>query len=82
MNDDKTKKINFKDLINNKPEDKKTNHKLTLEFTTNPAWYAIQALPYLMETPYDCSERIFSRYYANSIASKILNSNPKNKRNI
>ena len=79
VNDDKTKKINFKDLINNKPEDKKTNHKLTLEFTTNPAWYAIQALPYLMETPYDCSERIFSRYYANSIASKILNSNPKIK---
>jgi uncharacterized protein YfaS (alpha-2-macroglobulin family) len=55
------------------------NYKLTLEFTSNPAWYAIQALPYLMEFPYECSEQIFSRYYANSIATHIANSNPKIK---
>ncbi|MGA9294887.1 MAG: alpha-2-macroglobulin family protein [Ignavibacteriaceae bacterium] len=52
------------------------NYKLTLEFTSNPAWYAIQALPYLMEYPYECSEQIFSRFYANSIAAHIANSNP------
>ena len=57
-----------------------TNHKLTLEFTSNPAWYAIQALPYMMEYPYECAEQTFSRYYANSIASSIANSNPKIKR--
>ncbi|HEX8515291.1 MAG TPA: alpha-2-macroglobulin family protein [Bacteroidia bacterium] len=55
------------------------NHKLTLEFTSNPAWYAIQALPYLMEYPYECSEQTFSRFYANSIASHIANSSPKIK---
>ena len=33
-----------------------------------------------MEYPYDCSEQIFSRYYANSIASYIVNSDPKIKR--
>ncbi|MDF2437654.1 MAG: hypothetical protein K0Q95_2030 [Bacteroidota bacterium] len=55
------------------------NHKLTLEFTSNPAWYAIQSLPYLMEYPYECSEQTFSRYYANSIASHIANSSPKIK---
>lgn len=27
------------------------HHKLTLEITSNPAWYAVQALPYLMEYP-------------------------------
>ena len=53
------------------------NHKLTLEFTSNPAWYAVQALPYLMEYPYACSEQVFSRYYANALASHIANSNPK-----
>ncbi len=56
------------------------NHKLTLEFTSNPAWYAIQALPYLMEYPYECAEQTFSRYYANSIAGHVANSNPKIKR--
>jgi len=55
------------------------NHKVTLEFTSNPAWYAVQALPYLMEYPYECSEQTFSRFYANSIASHIANSSPKIK---
>src|SRR5690606_40069800 len=55
------------------------NHKLTLEMTSNPAWYAVQALPYLMEYPYECNEQIFSRYYANALASHIANSNPRIK---
>ena len=55
------------------------NHKLTLEFTANPAWYAVQALPYLMEYPYECAEQTFSRFYANSIASHIATSSPKIK---
>ena len=53
------------------------NHKLTLEMTSNPAWYAVQALPYLMEYPYQCNEQTFSRYYANALASHIANSNPR-----
>ena len=55
------------------------HHKLTLEFTSNPAWYAIQALPYLMEYPYECTEQIFNRYYANSLAAGVANSHPKIK---
>ena len=53
------------------------NHKLTLEITSNPAWYAVQALPYLMEYPYECNEQTFSRYYANALAQHITSSNPK-----
>ncbi|MBQ0770069.1 MAG: alpha-2-macroglobulin [Bizionia sp.] len=55
------------------------HHKLTLEITSNPAWYAVQALPYLMEYPYDCNEQIFSRYYANALAQSIVTSTPKIK---
>ncbi|WP_133271799.1 alpha-2-macroglobulin family protein [Hymenobacter radiodurans] len=55
------------------------NYSLTLEMTQNPAWYAVQALPYLMEYPYECSEQIFSRLYANLLAAKILQSNPRLK---
>ena len=55
------------------------NHKLTLELTSNPVWYAVQSLPYLMEYPYECSEQTFSRYYANALATKIVNDNPKIK---
>jgi TonB-dependent SusC/RagA subfamily outer membrane receptor len=54
-----------------------SNHKLTLEITSNPVWYAIQAMPYLMEFPYECSEQVFSRYYVNTIASYLIKSHPK-----
>lgn len=53
------------------------HERLTLEFTSNPAWYAVQALPYLLEFPHECAEQMFSRYYANSIASFVANSSPK-----
>lgn len=56
-----------------------SHHNLTLEITSNPAWYAIQSLPYLMEYPYDCNEQTFSKLYANSLASHIANSSPKIK---
>lgn len=52
---------------------------LKLEFTQNPAWYAVQALPYLMEYPYECTEQLFSRYYANALAAHVTNSHPKIK---
>ena len=56
-----------------------SNHKLTLEITSNPAWYAVQSLPYLMEYPYECAEQTFSRYYSNALANYILKSNPRIK---
>ena len=56
-----------------------STHALTVEYTSNPAWYAVQALPYLMEYPYECAEQSFSRYYANTLASFISNSSPKIK---
>ena len=56
-----------------------SHQKLTVEYTSNPAWYAIQALPYLMDGEKECSEQIFNRYYANSIGTWVANSNPKIK---
>ncbi|MCP4153224.1 MAG: hypothetical protein GY757_36170, partial [bacterium] len=58
----------------------KKHHKLTLEITANPLWYAVQALPYLMEYPHQCLEQIFSRYYANSIATHIVKTTPQIKK--
>ena len=75
-----TRKYKFKKLINSARSKTLKHHKLTLEFTSNPVWYAVQALPYIMEYPYECLEQTFSRYYANSIASYIVNANPRIKR--
>ncbi len=75
-----SKTFKFVKLINQNNHSKTlVNHRYTLEFTSNPAWYAVQAMPYMMEYPYECSEQIFTRYYSNAIASHIMNSNPKIK---
>ena len=55
------------------------HHALTLEYSPNPVWYAVQALPYMMEFPHECSEQIFTRLYANSIAGHIVEQNPRIK---
>ncbi|MBN2756054.1 MAG: hypothetical protein JXR51_02680 [Bacteroidales bacterium] len=75
-----TKEFELTKLVKSKKSESLKNFKLTLEFTSNPAWYALQALPYIMEYPYECSEQTFSRFYANSIASHVVNSSPKIKR--
>ncbi len=54
--------------------------RLTVQVASNPAWYAIQALPFLIEFPYECSEQVFNRLYANSLARHIANSDPKIER--
>jgi hypothetical protein len=45
--------------------------RLTLQFTPNPTWQVILALPYMMEFPYECAEQTFSRYYANALAAHV-----------
>jgi uncharacterized protein YfaS (alpha-2-macroglobulin family) len=65
------------DKLKNQNSSTLLNHALTVEFTGNPAWYAVQALPYLMEYPYECAEQTFNRFYANALASHIVARSPK-----
>ncbi|MBK9355077.1 MAG: hypothetical protein IPN09_14260 [Bacteroidetes bacterium] len=74
-----TKSFVFKKLLESQKSTTLKSEKLTLEFTSQPAWYAVQALPYLMEFPYECAEQLFSRYYANTLGTYVANSSPKIK---
>jgi uncharacterized protein YfaS (alpha-2-macroglobulin family) len=67
------------DRLVDRPSATLRHHSLTLEFTSAPAWYAVQALPYIMEYPYECAEQTFSRYYANTLATSIVNRTPRIK---
>ena len=73
-----SKTFKFSKLQNSSSKSLK-NYNYTLEMTSNPAWYAVQSLPYLVEYPYECAEQTFSRFYANALAAHIANSNPKIK---
>ncbi|MBF4507248.1 carboxypeptidase-like regulatory domain-containing protein [Flavobacterium sp. JLP] len=70
------KEYTFENLKNNNSTTLR-NHQFTLEYTSNPSWIAIQALPYLMEYEHECAEQTFARFYANSLASEIIASNTK-----
>ncbi len=79
INGRQSKEFHFTKLEQSGTSSTLRQHKLTLEFSSNPAWYAVQALPYLMEYPYECSEQVFNRFYANSIAAHVANSSPRIK---
>lgn len=74
---DGTRSFHFDKLLQSGSSETLNNHALTVEFTTNPAWYAIQSLPYLMQYPYECAEQTFERFYANALASRIVHSSPR-----
>ena len=73
------KKFQFQNLLNSKNSSTIKHYNLSVEYTSNPAWYAVQALPYLTDYPYECAEQTFNRYYANALATNIANSSPKVK---
>ncbi|MCM4159262.1 hypothetical protein FHG64_17390 [Antarcticibacterium flavum] len=74
----KTKTYDFKNLKENNSESL-DHHKYSLEYSSNPAWFAIQSLPYLIEFEHECSEQTFARLYANSVAQHIIESRPQIK---
>ncbi|MGB4961008.1 MAG: alpha-2-macroglobulin family protein, partial [Saprospiraceae bacterium] len=73
-----TKTFTFDAFKNNKSLTKK-DVRYTVEYTSNPVWYAIQALPY-MNSPNNVSTlALMDMMYANVLATKIANSHPKIK---
>ena len=72
-----TREFDFKKLLQSSESKTLQHQSLSIQMTSQPAWYAVLALPYLMEFPHDCSEQIFNRLYANTLAQHIAKSDPK-----
>ncbi|MCX6566067.1 MAG: MG2 domain-containing protein [Candidatus Aminicenantes bacterium] len=80
ISDKGQKHFTFEKLVKSSGSATLRHLNLTVQMASNPAWYAVQALPYLMEYPYECSEQVFNRLYANALAKKIAGSDPKIRR--
>ena len=50
---------------------------LTLNFSTNPIWYAVQTLPYLDGVSTYCAENAFYVFYANTLSAYISDHVPQ-----
>lgn len=73
-----TKAFTFEKLLNGASETLQ-HHALTVEYTANPAWLAVQALPYLADGEKENAEQTWNRYYANALASMLVQSAPRIK---
>ena len=72
-----TKKFDFAKLAGSGKSDTIKHERFTVQMVSNPTWYAVMALPYLMETPHESTEATFNRLYANSLARHIAKSDPR-----
>jgi hypothetical protein len=59
-----------------------TDGKLTVEYTNNPAWLMVQALPSMSKTDSENAFSLATSFYANSISSYLLNLSPNIKTTI
>ena len=68
------KTFDFEAIAN--PDSHERDYSLTLNFSTNPVWYAVQALPYLANISTDRAETAFYVFYANTLSSYIADHIP------
>ena len=57
-----------------------SKRKLTVEYTNNPAWFMVQALPFVGDVDADNAMSLAAALYANSIGRNIISSSPRIKR--
>jgi hypothetical protein len=68
------KTFDFEAIAN--PNGHERDYALTLNFSTNPVWYAVQSLPYLANVRTDRPETAFYAFYANSLSAYIADHIP------
>ena len=56
-----TKEFEFTKLLGSGESETLGNRFIHVQVVLQPAWYAVMALPYLMEYPHECSEQTFNR---------------------
>ena len=52
---------------------------MKVEFTSNPIWYAVQSLPYVVDHENPSNLFLINKIYTNSLASQIVKENPNIK---
>lgn len=71
-----SQEVNLEDLFNGQSKTAQ-KRQLTIELTSTPVWYAVQALPVVGNPQQDDAFSWASAYYANAVARKIVELNPQ-----
>lgn len=71
-----SKTVTMNALKNNRSETLE-NYRLTLEYTVNPTWYVVQALPSMLPAEANNALGLITSYYANTLSAGIGKKNPR-----
>ncbi|MCH5327421.1 MAG: hypothetical protein J1E02_00230 [Coprobacter sp.] len=77
LNEGETEKKVEMRAFTDTPSRTRQNYRMTLEYSANPIWYAVQALPALTEITENDATRIFAAYYTNTLAAGIARAHPQ-----
>jgi hypothetical protein len=75
-----TQQYRFEGLLRSGASRTLAHQRVVLQMVSQPAWYAVLALPYLMEYPHECVEQTFNRLYANALARFLAQSDDRIRR--
>jgi hypothetical protein len=64
------------DALQKSTDPRRVNKFYTVEYTANPVWYAVQALPYLSNNGGESTVNLINRYFANKLGLDILQKQP------
>ena len=70
------KTFEFEHLLENIDGESLESFSYQVEFTTNPVWFAIKAMPYLKNVDPDYTMRLTDQLFANTLASSIVKKYP------
>lgn len=72
-----SKEFKFQKLIDSPNSNSLIHEKLIVQMVSNPAWYAVMAIPYLEKYYPECTDYVFERFFANTLGKKLVDANPK-----
>jgi hypothetical protein len=76
VNGNNTKEFDIK-MLEGWDNKTRINKSYTVEYTSNPVWYAIQALPYLSNKVQISTVSMLNAYFGNCLGKNIIATNPK-----
>ena len=75
LKENETREIVFEDLLNSKDKTR-INEKMVLTVDAQLLYSVLEAMPYLVEYPYECTEQLANKFFAVGILNKIIKDNP------
>ncbi len=74
---ERTTTVTLPDMAEKMQSSRVENYRMTLQYTNNPAWYAVQALPPLTEPTGSDAISLMANLFANSVAVQLATDNPR-----